>query len=106
MAKGILLVQTYPVTPEQEDEYHQWYDGAHLQEILDIEGFVSARRFAPVVEDGGPFVAIYEIEADDISAVMQRLVEHAETGTMSSRALLAMDPAPETRLLREITSRP
>jgi hypothetical protein len=106
MAKGILLVETYPVTPEQEADYHEWYDGPHLEEVLGIDGFVSARRFAPVVADGGPFVAIYEIEADDVAAVMQRLVEKAESGTMSSRALLATDPAPETRLLEEITARP
>jgi hypothetical protein len=103
MPKGILLVETHPVTPEQEAAYHEWYDKTHLAEIVALDGFVSARRFAPVGEDGR-FVAIYEIEADDLEVAAANLSEAAAEGRMSSLELLQLDPLPSIRLLREISS--
>jgi hypothetical protein len=102
MAKGILYVETYPSSPERAEEYHKWYNEVHLPEICSIEGFVSASRYAPV--DGeGPFVAIYELEGDDLQAVQARLGEAAGSGKMTMSDVLALDPPPVMRLL-ELTS--
>jgi len=30
----------------REDEYNSWYNNIHLPEILKIDGFLSAQRFA------------------------------------------------------------
>jgi hypothetical protein len=77
MARGIIYLETRPVTPDREDDYHKWYNDTHLAEICSVDGIISARRFAPT--DGeGPFIAIYELECDDLDAVVDRLGALAE----------------------------
>jgi hypothetical protein len=88
MAKGILLVETRPGSV-QDSEYNRWYDEVHIPQILTVAGFTAARRFAPV-EGDGPYVAIYEIEGDDLNAVRAAL-------GASDR----VDPAPDGMLRRE-----
>ena len=62
----------------------------------------SARRFAPV--DGtGPFVAIYEIEADDLEAAVERFRSASRAGEIEPSDSLQRDPPPKVRLLAEIT---
>jgi hypothetical protein len=101
MAKGILYVESRPGSPEQAAEYHQWYNQTHMPELVAVEGVVSARRFAPLGTDG-PFVAIYEIEADDIEAVRARISEAGKSGKMSPPVGTAMDPPPSVTFLQEI----
>ncbi|MGW6332954.1 hypothetical protein [Nocardia rhamnosiphila] len=102
MARGILYVETWPSAPEQEAEFHRWYDEVHLHEVVAFDGFIGARRLVPV--DGrGPFVALYEIEADDLQAVVDNMVKvHAEGGLRMSDSIRT-DPGPNVRLLRLTT---
>ena len=63
----------------------------------------SCPRFAP--NDGdGPFIAIYELDCDDLDAAVQRLGELGATGTMTGLDNLAMDPKPIPKVYREIGS--
>jgi hypothetical protein len=57
MAKGIILVESRPSSPEREQEYNTWYDETHLPELVALDGFVSARRLRPV-DANGPYVAL------------------------------------------------
>jgi hypothetical protein len=100
MAKGIILVETFPSSPEREQEYNTWYDEIHLQELVALDGFVSARRLRPVDADG-PYVALYEIEADDLQAVLRGLNDNA--GKLHMSGALQLDPPPVMRLL-EVTT--
>jgi hypothetical protein len=103
MAKGILYVETMPVSPDREALYHKWYNDTHMAELCSVDGIVSARRFAPA--DGkGPFIAIYELDSDDLDAVVQRLGELAASGKMSSLELLDMDTPPIPKVFRQISS--
>lgn len=103
MPRGILFVETRPKFSEQEQEYHRWYDETHLREVVGIDGFVSARRFAPIDEDGGSFIAIYEVEADDLEAVRARLREAISSGKLSPDTLVQKDPPPVVRWFEQIT---
>ena len=76
MAKGIILVETRPSSPDRDQEYNTWYDEVHLRELVALDGFVSARRLRPVDGDG-PYVALYEIEGDDLQAVLENLNANA-----------------------------
>lgn len=105
MPKGILYVESRPSSPEQAADYHKWYEQTHLQEIVAIDGFVSARRFAPLSE-GGSFIVIYEIEADEIEAVQAGLFEAAKAGKLSAPVGVQTDPPPTFRFLREILAVP
>ncbi|MCV7259979.1 DUF4286 family protein [Mycobacterium shimoidei] len=103
MPKGIMYLETMPVSADREAEYHKWYNETHLAEICSVDGIVSARRFAPA--DGeGPFIAIYEIDSDDLDGVVQRLGELGASGKMSSLELLNMEPPPIPKVYREIGS--
>ena len=102
MARGILYVEYEPDAAEAA-AYHEWYDGTHMAEMLGIDGLVSARRFAPL--DGeGPFVAVYEIEADDVAAVEARLAEATRSGRFSAPVGLRRDKPPTLRFYREIST--
>jgi hypothetical protein len=102
MPKGILYVETRPL-PGYEDEYHKWYDETHLREIVAFDGIVSARRFAPV-DGSGPFVAIYEMDADDLEAAKSQLAEASRAGKTSPPEFVQFDPPPTVRALWEISS--
>jgi hypothetical protein len=101
MPKGIMYVESMPVSPDREADYHKWYNDTHLAEILAVDGIVSARRFEPT--DGqGPFIAIYELETDDLPGVEQRLAELGKSGKITGLEHLQLDPPPVTRIYREI----
>jgi hypothetical protein len=98
-----MYVETMPASPDREAEYHKWYNDTHLAQILSVEGIVSARRFAPNAGDG-PFIAIYELDCDDLDAAVRRLGELGASGTMTGLDNLAMDPKPIPKVYREIGS--
>ena len=100
MAKGIIYVETRPVSPEREQEYNTWYDEVHLPELVALDGIVSARRLRPVNGDG-PYVALYEIEGDNLQAVLDNMV--ANGGKLHMSDALSLDPPPIPRLLEETT---
>jgi hypothetical protein len=104
MPQGIIFLETMPVSPDLESEYHDWYNDTHLEEICSVEGIISARRFAPI-DGNGPFIAIYELDCDDLDAVVGRLRELGASGKMSSLKYLSMDaPPPIPRVYGEIGS--
>ena len=88
--KGILLVMS-DATPGEDDAYNTWYDDVHLADVLNVPGIVAARRFAAVPSVHGelppaPYLAIYEIDADDLDEV-QRALSVAAKGMDISPAL-------------------
>jgi len=86
------LVLTNPVEG-REDEYNDWYDNVHLDDVLAVDGFVAAQRFRLSTELAGRhpspwrYLAIYEIEADDPAAALTRLQKVAGGGMVISSAL-------------------
>jgi len=100
MAKGIILVETRPSSPDRDQEYNTWYDEVHIPELVALDGFVSARRLRPV-EGDGPYVAIYEVEADNLQAVLDNMI--ASAGRLHMSDALQLDPPPIMRLL-EVTT--
>ena len=102
MAKGIILVESRPSSPDREQEYNTWYDEVHLGELMALDGFVSARRLRPVDGDG-PCVAIYEIEGDDLQAILDNMIANA--GRLHMSDALQLNPRPMPRLLETTTER-
>jgi hypothetical protein len=96
MAKGLILVESRPSSPDREQEYNTWYDEVHLPELVALDGFVSARRLRPVDGDG-PYIALYEIEGDSLQAVLDNMIANA--GSLHMSDALQLDPAPIPRLL-------
>ena len=71
MTKALWLVHTHPVEGK-EDEYNDWYDNTHVKDLLQVPGILSAVRYETVNPgEGRPhYLAVYEIDADDPSAVL------------------------------------
>lgn len=101
MPKGIMVVQSDPAEPSREDEYNDWYDNTHVPEICAVPGFVSARRYKvhrPAADgDGWPaqaYLAIYEIDADDLMAPAAELRARSAAGQTHGTDALRVDPPP------------
>jgi hypothetical protein len=113
MPKGVLLVLTRPTDASSADDYNRWYDEVHLADVLKLAGYTAARRYAvvpaPVQEpEANPiahwnYLALYEVEADDLGKAHEELLAAAERGDLPLHDALEMDPAPAVQMFREIT---
>ena len=74
MAKWILVVGTNCVDAAREAEYNEWYDKTHFPDVLEVPGFIKATRYESnePAEGEAKFLAIYEIETDDIDGFMKK----------------------------------
>lgn len=91
MPKGVFYVESMPASPEREADFHDWYQNTHLPEMAALPGVVSARRFAPT-NGKGPFVTLYELEADDLDAIIAHVREAASGFTMSDAVDMTVNP--------------
>ena len=78
-----MIVFSNPVAG-REAEYNDWYQNVHLKQVLALAGFKSAQRFRLALNmsqdrAAHPYLAIYEIETDDLAAVMQAVQNTAGT---------------------------
>ena len=94
MAKFVMMVQSR-AKPGCDAEYNRWYDSEHLKDILAIPGVKSGRRFTATAAGFGlpvqPYLALYEIEADDPGNVLAEMGRRGEAGEMAVSD--ALDPA-------------
>lgn len=80
MHQSILLVYT-DIDPEHEEAFNRWYDEVHLPDLLQIDGFLAARRYklsGPSPRNQQPasqYLALYELASDDTRGLMKRLSE-------------------------------
>lgn len=89
-----LLVFSNPIQGREQD-YNEWYDTQHLPDLLRIPGVVSARRlvagdtqFGKDDKLPGKYLALYEIETEDLAAVFLEMQSRAgESGMVMSDAI-------------------
>src|ERR1041384_4847655 len=87
MAKHMFVVFTNPIEG-QDDAYNAWYTDVHLQDVLQVPGIIAAQRFklSDVQRDPPPipwrYLALYEIETDDLNHTLAALRERAGTSAM------------------------
>lgn len=89
MPKYTFLAFTNP-TEGKENEYNTWYDEHHLIDVINVPGFVSARRF--VLADSQfafnaqtpthRYLALYEIDTDDVAGTLSEIAARAGTADM------------------------
>ncbi len=71
----------------RDDEYNQWYDSRHMDEMLAMPGIVSGRRLQ--VAPGSPgtpparYLTEFDIDADDPQTVLGEMARRAQSGEMS-----------------------
>ncbi|MGH7246992.1 MAG: hypothetical protein ACREH9_02715, partial [Pseudomonadota bacterium] len=86
MAKYTFIVLTNP-TAGKEAEYNQWYNQTHVPDVLNVPGMVCAQRFKLANAQMGRnnpynYLAIYEIETDDLEAVLKEMKARGGTADM------------------------
>ena len=88
------VVLTHPVEG-REDEYNDWYTNTHIHEIMLIPGFRSAKRYRlaprPEVNPSSlkhPYLALYEIESDDVEATLGELRRRSAAGELKTSTAL------------------
>ena len=74
--KHLVLVLTEP-TEGRVAEYNDYYENRHLDDVLATTDWISAQRFKLTDQQGMPcplpYLAVYEVEADDASGVLNTL---------------------------------
>ena len=89
MARYIIEVGTNCKDPAKEAEYNDWYNDIHLPDVLETPGFVGATRYenTDAGEGQAKFIALYEVETDDLEAFMkangENMAKKTEAGRMS-----------------------
>ncbi len=107
MPRAVLLAFTAPKTHAQTDEYNDWYDNVHLDDVLAVPGVLSAARYRlsdeqfPADDAPAPYVAIYEIEADDLSAIGHEMDAAHQRGDMPVSGALHVGPVFVYELITE-----
>jgi uncharacterized protein DUF4286 len=88
MAKYTFVVMSNPTTPGQEAEFNEWYNKVHIPDVLNVPGFVAAQRFKLADTQfaaGKPahrYLALYEIETEDIKGSFNELQKRVGTADM------------------------
>lgn len=85
MPKYKLVVLTRPIAGK-ENEYNDWYQNVHLNQVVAVDGCTGAQRYRLahnlVKEDVLPYLAIYDMETDDLASVMAEMDRRAGTDRM------------------------
>jgi hypothetical protein len=111
VAKGIMVVETAPVDAEREAEFNEWYSGTHIADICAVPGFVGARRYKIRAADPNPsaktsYLAVYEIEADDLDQPLAELSARSADGRVPVSDALQLSPPPVVTIYELIDEGP
>ena len=75
-----LIALSNPVEGKDE-EFNTWYADEHVADILAIPGIRRAERFRLATEKGKyKYLAVYEIEADDVNVPLTELRRRLRSG--------------------------
>lgn len=94
MANNIFVVFTNPVEGD-EDAYNDWYTNTHLPDVLKIPGVKSAARYKladiQMVDQDCKFryLAIYDLDTDDLTSVRDEIVARIGTDRMQASAAMS-----------------
>lgn len=58
-----LLVVGLDVEPELEPDLLHWYNDEHIPELMQLPGFLRARRFQAVWEGTPKYLAVFDLES-------------------------------------------
>lgn len=106
MSGALLLVLMQPPS-SQEEEFNDWYDTEHFPQRLALPGFLDGQRW--VCSEGWPrYMALYELENEDVLNTAQYLSVSGTRSTPWSRRILPRTVGRQRIVLRTLadTRRP
>jgi hypothetical protein len=104
MERYLFVTYTDCSDPSREDEFNDWYNNVHVPDMLETPGMISATRWENIFPRGNKrrkYIALYELETDDIEKFDQTLRENGrrskERGRLSD--LIVLDPPEVPRII-------
>src|ERR1700743_808179 len=88
MAKKYKMVVFTNAVEGKDKDFNDWYQNTHLKQIVSIKSFVQAQRFrfhaniVPGAPNPAQYMAIYDIETDDINAALAGMNDLGASGRM------------------------
>ena len=102
MPRALMLVASNATDESRVDEFNTWYE-EHIQELLQLDGMVSATRWEAATHalipgltaiEGRRFLALYEIECENVQTMRDQINRTSSDRTHSET--LELDPLPIT----------
>jgi hypothetical protein len=90
MKKWLFIVESNCTDPDREADFNESYNNIHLPDMLELPAVVRVGRYENINPDDGEakYVALYEIESDDIHKTIDDTAKHiqekAKQGRMSN----------------------
>ncbi|BFM07843.1 hypothetical protein [Halioxenophilus aromaticivorans] len=85
MAAYKMVVLSNP-KPGKYEVCDRWYRQTHLDDVVKLPSFIAAQRFTlahPMAQNAPyQFMAVYDIETDDVERSFNELVQASEAGRM------------------------
>ena len=86
MPRYVFVVMTNSVDGK-DDQFNEWYSGRHLDDVVALPPYVSAQRFrlaptSPEQEAPHRYLALYEVESDDLDKTRELLASVVRTDAM------------------------
>jgi hypothetical protein len=87
VARALMLAWSSPASPGQTGEFEAWYEDTHIPQIrAAVPSITAVSRYELVdLESGEPshrYLAVYELDGDDIPAAAASLADGAAAGRM------------------------
>lgn len=104
MGRWLLAIESDCSDPAREKEFNDWYDNIHLPNVLESPSVLRASRYeTDSPADGrGKFLALYDIESDNIEQTMAAFWDHVSEKWTQGRMSALMAPA-SAIVYRQIT---
>ena len=99
MARFSFVVYSNPAEG-REQEYNDWYSNQHLKDLLAMPGVISARRFKlsgtqiHSVAQTYQYLAIYDIEADDVQSFIKEMMLRTASGAIARSTAMSNEVLP------------
>jgi len=97
MAKALLIAFASPTSSEADAEFNAWYDEIHAHEVSAEVGCVTAvTRYRQAGEVGGRprYIAVYELETDDVGSVAESFNAAAGARPFTATDTIDMERTP------------
>ena len=99
MAKSMFMAWASPVDEASDSEFNAWYDGTHVPQVrAAIPAITAVRRYRVADVPGAPsahrYVAVYEMDTDDVAGAMAALGAASADGRIEMTATMDLSANP------------
>ncbi|MGD9365094.1 MAG: hypothetical protein PVH87_05315 [Desulfobacteraceae bacterium] len=87
MKKWLLIVESNCTDPDRDADFNEWYNNIHLPDMLELPAVVRVDRYENINPGDGEakYIALYEIESDDIHKTIDDTAKHIQSKASQGR---------------------